>query len=77
MVKVNIHKAKTNLSALVAEVERHGTLVRICRDGKAVAELRPVRKKTNPLKTDPKLKVVFHEDPVQPLEREDWPDDVA
>ena len=43
MTQVSIHEAKTNLSALIAEVERLGEGVTICRYGRPVAELVPVR----------------------------------
>ena len=74
MLKVNIHEAKTNLSALLLEVEKKGTLVRICRNGKAIAELKPILHKKNPLKTNPRLKVKILEDPTLPLDPEDWPE---
>lgn len=40
MPSVNVHEAKTTLSALLAEVEERGEVVLICRNGKPVAELR-------------------------------------
>ena len=40
---VNIHEAKTKLSALLAEVEATGEKVLICRHGKPVADLVPHR----------------------------------
>ena len=43
MNQVNIHEAKTHLSALFAQVERLGEKVTICRYGRPVAELAPVR----------------------------------
>lgn len=43
MTQVNIHEAKTHLSALIAQVERLGETVTICRYGRPVAELIPVR----------------------------------
>lgn len=72
MVQVNIHEAKTTLSALLLKVEKKGELVRICRDGKAIAELRPISKKKNPLKTNPKLKAKIIENPMEPLDPADW-----
>ncbi|MFH1570652.1 MAG: type II toxin-antitoxin system prevent-host-death family antitoxin [Gemmatimonadota bacterium] len=42
MTTVNIHEAKTRLSALIAEVEQLGHKVTICRYGRPVAELVPV-----------------------------------
>ncbi len=41
MRAVNVHEAKTNLSALLAEVEEKGQVVLICRNGKPVAEIVP------------------------------------
>lgn len=43
MNQVNIHEAKTHLSALLAQVEHLGEKVTICRYGRPVAELAPVR----------------------------------
>lgn len=73
MITVNTHEAKTKLSALLAAVEQRGELVRICRSGKPIAELRPVSGVKNPLEQDPDLKVEFHCDPTLPLDEEDWP----
>jgi len=74
MHKVNIHQAKTNLSSLLLEVEKKGVPIRICRNGKAVAELRPLPKRKNPLRLNPKLRAKLKENPVLPLDKEDWPD---
>ena len=40
---VNIHEAKIRLSELLADVEKTGQTIRICRNGKAVADLVPHR----------------------------------
>lgn len=72
MIKVNIHEAKTKLSGLLLAVEKKGELVRICRDGKPVAELRAVKKSKNPFKVNPRLRVRFKADPMLPLDEEDW-----
>lgn len=74
MIKVNIHEAKTNLSSLLSAVETKGEMVRICRDGKPVAELRAIKHSKNPLKVNPKLRVKFNADPTLPLDNEDWPE---
>lgn len=74
MITVNIHEAKTNLSKLIAKVET-GEVIGICRDGKLVAELQPIQpQKKDRLEMNPKLKVIFHEDPMKPLDPEDWGD---
>ncbi|MCU0726790.1 MAG: type II toxin-antitoxin system Phd/YefM family antitoxin [Planctomycetes bacterium] len=75
MIVVNTHEAKTRLSALLAAVEEQGEWVRICRNGKPVADLRPVGRQTDPLARIERLGGVrFIEDPVRPLSAEDWPD---
>ena len=75
MITVNIHEAKTNLSSLIAKVEEKGEVVRICRNGKPVAELQPVKKKvTNRLQMHPELMGRILEDPMKPLDPEDWGD---
>ena len=77
MITVNVHDAKTRLSALLAEVEERGTWVRICRNGKPVADLRPAATGRDPFARDPELgPIEFIEDPVLPLRPEDWPDPV-
>jgi len=75
MIVVNTHEAKTRLSALLAAVEERGECVRICRNGKPVAELRPITAVKDPFQQDPELAGVrFLEDPSLPLNLGDWPD---
>ena len=72
MIVVNTHEAKTKLSSLLAAVEEKGEVVRICRNGKPVAEIRPLTPKKDPLRVHPQLsRVLFQEDPVAPLRPED------
>lgn len=78
MTTVNMHEAKTRLSQLVAAVEKRRELVVICRDGKPVAELRPVaRPRRIRLTLDPALKVTFAPgfDPTEPADEQDWPEE--
>ena len=76
MRKVNTHEAKTRLSQLLVAVEEKGEWVRICRNGKPVADLRPISPIKDPLRVSPRLaKVKFHEDPALPLSPEDWPEE--
>lgn len=76
MVMVNTHEAKTKLSSLLVLVEDKGETVVICRNGRPVAELKPVRKVREPLAMNAKLKkVIFNEDPVKPLSDDEWPED--
>jgi prevent-host-death family protein len=71
---VNIHDAKTQLSRLIARVER-GERIVIARAGMPVAELRPVRnakKRSRPL-DDPLLRVeeYCYDGPIAPTTNED------
>ena len=76
MISVNTHEAKTRLSELLMKVEEKGHKVIICRSGKPVAELGPIKSEKNPLKQDRKLKkVTFYEDPIEPLDQDDWPEE--
>jgi prevent-host-death family protein len=75
MLKVNVHEAKTRLSELLSVVEEKGEWVCICRSGKPVAELRPISRSKDIFKVHPKLaKIRFLEDPVKPIDPEDWPE---
>ncbi len=74
MISVNIHEAKTKLPALLRLLEEKGEYIRICRNGKPVAEIRPIEKVSDPFKQNPRLMgVKFNEDPVLPLKDDDWP----
>jgi antitoxin (DNA-binding transcriptional repressor) of toxin-antitoxin stability system len=74
MTTINMHEAKTHLSRLVEDVLQTGEVYVNCRGGTPVAELRSIPKQKDPLKVDPALSVVLHENPAQPLEADDWPD---
>lgn len=74
MIRVNTHEAKSRLSALLALVEERGEWVRICRNGKPVADLRPVSREIDPLVQHPEIMGIrFYEDPSLPLAEDDWP----
>ena len=76
MITVNTHEAKSKLSALLAAVEEQGERIRICRNGKPIAELGPIPAARDPLLPHPELsKIVFHEDPCQPLTNDEWPEE--
>ncbi len=76
MISVNTHEAKTKLSKLLALVEEKQEIIQICRNGKPVAELKPIADVPDPLKVHPKLKrVKFHEDPTLPLSEDEWPEE--
>jgi antitoxin (DNA-binding transcriptional repressor) of toxin-antitoxin stability system len=73
---VNVHEAKTRLSALLAEIEKTGETVLICRHGKPVADLRPHRKRGR-LEPHPSLgRIEINYDPVEPLSEDEWPEDL-
>ena len=76
MKRCNTHEAKTRLSELLADVEAHGEVILICRNGKPVAELRPVTAVSrSPLAKNPRLQGMrLVEDPTLPLDPEDWPE---
>jgi len=74
MKVVNVHEAKTKLSALLAEVEKKGERISICRNGKPVADLvphrRPDRLRPHPIMGAIKIKY----DPTEPLKDDEWPE---
>jgi antitoxin (DNA-binding transcriptional repressor) of toxin-antitoxin stability system len=80
MIKVNMHEAKTRLSELVKAVEERNETVVLCRDGRAVAEIRR-RLKTRAsrsLTPDPRFRVERAPgyDPAEPLTADEWPETV-
>ena len=74
MKSVNIHEAKTKLSSLLSEVEEAGTEIRICRNGKPVADLVPHRKRgrLNPHPVMSKVSIDY--DPTEALTEDEWPE---
>ena len=72
MQKLNVHEAKTKLSAVLMEVEQKGESFLICRNGKPVAELKPY-KKTSRLTYHPILsKISVNYDPTEELTVDEW-----
>jgi len=75
MKVVTVHEAKTHLSALLAEVERSGEKVVICRHQTPVADLvphgRPQRLEPHPVMRD--IGIAY--DPTEPLAEDEWPAD--
>jgi prevent-host-death family protein len=75
MITVNMHEAKSRLSELVRAVERDGSIVTICRQGKPVVRLTPVNPEgVNHFRTDPRLKGRVLEDPTAGVPEEAWPE---
>jgi len=81
MITVNMHEAKSRLSALVKAVEEDGETVVLQRNGHPVAEihryrardLEPVRRLT----PDPSLRPILAPgyDPTEPASEDEWPED--
>lgn len=75
MKKVNVHEAKTHLSAVLAEVEGKGESFVICRKGRPIADLIPHARK-NRLTPHPVMKRIrIGYDPIEPLTEQEWPPD--
>lgn len=73
MIIVNIHDAKTRLSQLLLAIEQQHQTVRICRNGKPIADLVPVQGIPNPLQIHPDIaKIKLKYDPTQPLSKDEW-----
>ena len=74
LITIDEPEVSTHIADLLREVEHGGRLVRILRQGKVIAELRPPRNRTDPLRQYPELMgVQFNADPAAPLDEEDWP----
>ena len=72
MRTLNIHEAKTKLSAVLIDVEQKGESFLICRNGKPIAKLIP-HKKPNRLKYHPVLsKFQINYDPTEELSADEW-----
>ncbi len=72
MKKLNVHEAKTRLSAVLAEVAAKGETFLICRNGKPVAELVPHVRKSR-LAPHPVLsRIRIRYDPIEPLSDDEW-----
>ena len=73
MKTVNVHDAKTRLSVLLAEVERGGKRIVICRNGKPIADLVPHHDDVS-MAPDRKLgAITIAYDPIEELDEADWP----
>lgn len=71
---VSTYEAKAHLSRILAEVEKTGHPVTICRNKKPVADLVPHSQAEDPLQQDPALYGArFHGDPCQLVDEADWP----
>jgi antitoxin (DNA-binding transcriptional repressor) of toxin-antitoxin stability system len=76
VVLLNIHDAKSTLSAVIAEIEEKNETVRICRNGKPVAELVKIPPLPSPLRHSARLgKMTIEYDPAAPLAGDQWPEE--
>ena len=77
MKAINIHEAKTRLSALLAKVEKDGESFLICRYGRPVGELRPAARHAgrDPLLIHPELAGSILYDPTEPADENEWPEE--
>lgn len=72
-----MHEAKTRLSELVRAVEDRNEIVVLCRDGRAVAEIRRIKRRTvRDLAPDPRYRVERAPGcrPDEPLADDEWPE---
>jgi len=75
MKHVSTYAAKAELSRLIAEVQRTGQSVTICRNNQPVVDIVPHRDIRDPLEQAPHLKGArFHGDPCAAVADEDWPE---
>ena len=72
MIVVNIHEAKTNLSSLLAKIEKKGEKVLICRYGKPIADLVPHERKDRLHPHEVMSKIQISYDPAEPLSADEW-----
>jgi antitoxin (DNA-binding transcriptional repressor) of toxin-antitoxin stability system len=75
MKTVNVHEAKTQFSGLLADIEKRGERIVVCRNGIPVADLIPHQGSVS-MEGDKKLgKIAIHYDPVEPVSASDWPEE--
>lgn len=73
MKTVNVHDAKTRLSSLLAEIEKGGKRIVICRNGEPVADLVPHQRAVS-MAADKKLgALTIKYDPTEEASEGDWP----
>jgi antitoxin (DNA-binding transcriptional repressor) of toxin-antitoxin stability system len=73
---VNVHEAKTQFSALLAELERGADRIVICRNGHPVADLIPHQQAPLSMEGHPSLgPITLNYDPTEPLTEDEWPED--
>ena len=75
-----MHEAKTHLSALVKAVETRNEVIVLCRDGRAVAEIRrrSSSRRARTLAPDARFRVELAPGyrPTEPLADDEWPENL-
>ena len=75
MKSVNVHEAKTKFSSLLAEIEKRGERIVICRNGAPVADLVPHQRIVS-MTSDKKLGAIeILYDPIERATEDEWPED--
>ena len=74
MKSLNVHEAKTRLSAVLAEIESTGEVFLICRNGEPIAELIPHRKRDRLVPHPVMSKIGIDYDPIEPIDQDAWPE---
>ena len=75
MIIVNTHEAKTRLSQLLVLIEKNHETIRVCRHGKPIADIVPIRRMiADRLAMHPEVSnIQINYDPTSPLEQSEWP----
>jgi hypothetical protein len=75
MITIDLDHAAPDLASLISSLEQQGEAAYLVRAGQPVAELRPLGPRIRKITQHPVLsQVVFLEDPMAPLDEEDWPE---
>lgn len=73
MITLNIHDAKTHLSAVLARIEHEGETAVICRNGEPIADLTPHRRVSRQTPHPVMGRIVIGYDPTEELTEVEWP----
>lgn len=73
MITLNIHEAKTQLSAVLSRIEHDGEIAVICRNGEPIADLMPHRRVARTTLHPVMRRVKLHYDPTETLTENEWP----
>ena len=76
MKTLNVHEAKTKLSAVLAAVEEKGEKYLICRNGQPVADLVPHIRKSRLIPHPVLSRLRIKYDVIEPLSTEEWAEEL-